>query len=473
MSEQFRLAAEAAALALAHVVIGIGLIQNLIHAVQLALAARALAAAPPEPEADALWRRYGDAAPPVSVLAPAHNEAASITQSVHSLLTLRYPNYEVIVINDGSSDATLDVMKEAFDLKHAMREAAAAIPTEAIHGVYKSATHPRLLVVDKANGGKADALNAGVNLSRSPLICAIDADSMLEPDALLRAVQPFLEDPERVIAAGGTIRVGNGCSADRGAIVKAGPPRNALALFQAIEYVRAFLLARLGWSRAGALTIISGAFGVFRRNAVIEVGGYARGTVGEDMELVLRLHRRFREWKRPYRIVFVPEPVCWTEAPETLTVLSRQRRRWQRGAIETFQRHLSMLFNPRYGRVGVFGLGAVLIVDVLGPLAELTGYVLIPAFALLGVLSVEYLAAFLALNLVFGVGLSVAALALEEGELRRVASTSDLAVLLGAAVLECVGYRQLNTLWRVQGLWEWARGAQSWGAMTRKGFQGV
>ncbi len=302
-------------------------------------------------------------------------------------------------------------------------------------------------------------------------MCSIDADSLLEPDALLRAVQPFLEDPERVVAVGGTIRAVNGCRTDHGQIVSIGVPRNPLALFQTIEYLRAFLMARLGWSHLGALTIISGAFGLFRRRSVVEVGGYSLGTVGEDMELVIKLHRHYRDQKRPYRIAFVPEPVCWTEVPETLAVLSRQRARWHRGAIETFARHAGLLLNPRYGRVGFFGMGAVLIVDVIGPVVEFIGYALIPVFWALGLLAPHYLLAFLTLNIAFGVALSVGALALEEVELRRVSNARDLMTLLWAAILENFGYRQLNTLWRVRGLCQWASGTQSWGAMPRRGFQ--
>lgn len=463
--------AAACAHSLAWIVIGVGLLQSLIHVVQLALAARALAANPPETQSNALWRRYADSTPPISLLAPAFNEATSVVQSARSLLSLRYPSFEVIVINDGSRDATLDALIEAFDLSPVTRAYEAVIPTECVRGLYASDMHPRLLVVDKANGGKSDALNAGVNLARAPIVCSIDADSLLEPDALLRAVQPFLEDPEGVVAVGGTVRVGNGCRTDHGQIVNIGVPRNLLALFQTVEYLRAFLMARLGWSHIGALTIISGAFGLFRRRAVIEVGGYARATVGEDMELVVKLHRHYRDQNKPYRIAFVPEPVCWTEVPESLAVLGRQRARWHRGALETFARHVGMLFNPRYGRVGFFGMGAVLIVDIFGPVAEFVGYTLIPSFWALGLLASDYLVAFLALNIAFGVALSVGALALEEVELRRVSSARDLVTLLGAAILENFGYRQLNTLWRVRGIGEWLSGAQSWGLMTRRGFQ--
>jgi cellulose synthase/poly-beta-1,6-N-acetylglucosamine synthase-like glycosyltransferase len=294
---------------------------------------------------------------------------------------------------------------------------------------------------------------------------------VLEPDSLLRAVQPFLEDPQRVIAVGGTIRVANGCDIADGRIVRIAAPRNLLALMQTVEYLRAFLMARLAWSQIGALTIISGAFGLFRRQAVLEVGGYAHGTVGEDMELVVRLHRHFRDAKKPYRIAFVPEPVCWTEAPESLKVLARQRARWHRGALETFGRHRAMAFNPKYGAVGMIGFGWIVLSDVIGPPTEMLGYVLIPIWAGLGVLSLNYLFAFIGVTFAFGVALSVGALALEESELHRFPRARDLIVLTGAAILENFGYRQLNQLWRLRGTLDWLRGSQSWGEMTRKGFK--
>jgi cellulose synthase/poly-beta-1,6-N-acetylglucosamine synthase-like glycosyltransferase len=247
-------------------------------------------------------------------------------------------------------------------------------------------------------------------------------------------------------------------------------PDNPLALLQTVEYMRAFLMARLAWSRLETLTIISGAFGLFRRDAVVEAGGYTRGLVGEDMELVVRLHRFSRDAGRDYRIAFVPEPVCWTEAPETLQALSRQRRRWQRGSLETFAIHKAMLCNPRYGRVGTVGLGGMLLIDVLGPLAEIAGYALIPGFYLLGVLSIDYLLAFLAVSFVFGVAISVGSLVLEEQQLRRATHARDLAILTAAAVLENFGYRQLNSVWRLIGWWEWMRGGHAWGEMRRKGF---
>jgi cellulose synthase/poly-beta-1,6-N-acetylglucosamine synthase-like glycosyltransferase len=303
------------------------------------------------------------------------------------------------------------------------------------------------------------------------LFCSIDADSLLESDALLRAVRPFIEEPHETVAVGGTIRLANGSRIEAGRVVEVKLPRNFLALVQIVEYLRAFLMARLALSRMQVLTIISGAFGLFRRELVLDVGGYSHGTVGEDMELVVKLHRLMRDRKLPYRVEFIPDPVCWTEAPEDVRVLGRQRARWQRGALETFFRHKDMLFNPRYGRIGFLGFGQVLVVDLLGPIVEVLGYVLVPLLYFLGLLAVEYLLAFLAITFSFGVFVSVATLILEEVELRRFPRARDLALLTGVAVAENFGYRQLSNFWRVRGLWQFMRKQQGWGTMTRKGFQ--
>lgn len=450
--------------------ITIGAAQNLLHVLQLVLAARALKDAPPEPTSGPLWRRSAELVPPISILAPAYNEAETIVESVRSLLAQQYPQFEIIVINDGSTDATLKELQAAFKLAPTQRDCEGALSYAKVRGVFAAEMHPNLLVIDKLNGGKADALNAGLDHARHPIFCSMDADSILEPDALFRAVQPFVADPERVVASGGTVRIVNGCAVRGGRVGEYRIPANPLALLQTVEYMRAFLMARLAWSRIGALTIISGAFGLFRRSVVVEFGGYAHGLVGEDMELVVRLHRLHRERKRDYRIAFVPEPVCWTEAPETIRALSRQRRRWQRGSLETFALHRKMLLNPRYGRVGVLGFASILLIDVLGPIAEIAGYLLVPAFWLLGILSVEYLLAFLAVSFVFGIAISVGSLVLEEQQLQRVTRTSELIALTIAAVLENFGYRQLNSIWRVLGCWDWMSGARAWGEMKRKGF---
>jgi cellulose synthase/poly-beta-1,6-N-acetylglucosamine synthase-like glycosyltransferase len=457
-----------------HVVAGgvifIGLLQVAIYVVELGLAFRALLVRPPLDETSILWRRYGELTPPIAVIAPAYNEEKSIVGSVRSLLSLRYPSMEVIVVNDGSRDHTLQALVEAFELVPVERSFEPAIEHSPVRGLYASPKHPHLLVIDKPNGGKADALNTGISLSRAPLFCAIDADSIIEPDALMRAVRPFVDDPERTIAVGGTIRIANGCRISGGRVAQIGLPRNYLALMQIIEYLRAFLMARLAWSRIQTLTIVSGAFGIFRRRAVVEVGGYSRNTVGEDLELIVKLHRHFRGEGRDYRIEFIPEPVCWTEAPETLVSLGKQRSRWQRGALETFFKHRDMLMRRRYGRVGSLGLGHILIVDVLGPPVEILGYILIPLAWAFGLLAVDYLLAFVAVTFSFGVFISVGALVLEEIELKRFPRARDLAVLAVAAVFENFGYRQISNFWRVRGMWQFIRGRKDWGEMKRVGF---
>lgn len=444
--------------------------QNAIHLGQLGLAAVAFRRSPELDGAGLLWRRYADAAPPITLLVPAYNEEVTIEESVRSLLALQYPNFEVVVVNDGSSDGTMAALTRAFELVPASRRYELAAPHKPIRGVYQAPHQPRLLVVDKENGGKADALNAAINLARSPIVCSMDADSLLEPDSLLLAVRPFLDDPERTVAVGGTVRVANGCEISYGRVTEVRTPRNVLALMQTVEYLRAFLMARLAWSQVGALTIISGAFGLFRRDAVLDVGGYSLGTVGEDMELVVKLHKHFKRARRPYRVVFSPEPVCWTEAPETLGVLGRQRARWQRGALETAARHKDMILNPRYGSVGVLGFGYVVLVDVLGPILELLGYLTLPALWAAGLINFNVLAAFLALNMGLGIVVSVGALALEEVELKRLPSVGSLFKLLAAAIGENFGYRQLNGLWRLRGTWQFLTKQHGWGAMTRRGL---
>jgi cellulose synthase/poly-beta-1,6-N-acetylglucosamine synthase-like glycosyltransferase len=408
--------------------------------------------------------------PPISVLLPAYNEEAGIVESVRSLLALRYPEHEVIVVNDGSTDATLDRLRDAFDLVPVWKTLRGAVPCARMRGAYVSRRHPELLVLDKENGGKADALNAGVNAARYPYVCAVDADAMLEDEALLRVAKPILDDPELVAATGGIVRIANGCTVDHGSVIEVRLPRSRLATMQVIEYFRAFLVGRVGWSRLGGLLIISGAFGLFRRSLVEAVGGWSTKTVGEDVELVFRMHRYLRERGEDYRIAFVPDPVCWTEAPEDLRTLSRQRRRWQRGLAESLWRHRKLVGNPRYGVLGLVAVPYFLLFELLGPLIEILGFPIVAAGAATGAVSLTFVAAFFVVAVLLGVLLSVSALALEEFSFRRHRRHRDVARMVLFAVLENFGPRQLLDACRLLAFVDIARGKGQWGAMPRRGL---
>jgi cellulose synthase/poly-beta-1,6-N-acetylglucosamine synthase-like glycosyltransferase len=408
-------------------------------------------------------------APPVSVVVPAYNEEATITDSVRSFLTLHYPLHEVIVVNDGSGDRTLEVLMQEFGLYESDQPVRMQLETATLRGIYTSPTE-RLIVVDKENGGKSDALNAGICAASYPLVCCMDADILLEEDALLRIARPMIESGS-VAAVGGIIRVANGCEFEKGRLLKVKTPRKPLPNFQIVEYLRAFIAVRTAWSKLNCLLIISGAFGMFRRRDLIMAGGYSGDTVGEDMELTTRIHRVLRENDRKYRISFVPDPIAWTEVPDTLRVLRRQRDRWHRGLIDTLVRHRRMLFNPRYGTVGLIAMPYFFIFEFLGPVIELLGYVAFVAGVALGVINGPFALAFFLAAVGLGVLLSTAAVFMEELRLERYPRWWDLIKLILYGVLENFGYRQLNTLWRVMAILSFLRNNTDWGAMERKGFR--
>jgi cellulose synthase/poly-beta-1,6-N-acetylglucosamine synthase-like glycosyltransferase len=411
---------------------------------------------------------------PVSVLAPAFNEQATIVENVNSLLKLNYSTMEVVVINDGSKDETLATLIREFGLRKTHKVYVRKIATKPVRGIYVS-DRPELknlIVVDKENGGKADALNVGINVSRYPLFCAIDADSILEDDALLKVARPFLED-ETVIAVGGIVRIANGCEVERGRVKKVGLSKKLLPTFQVVEYLRAFLSGRMGWSAMNGLLIISGAFGMFRKDVVLACGGYRHDTVGEDMELVARMHRYMYEHELPYRIVFVPDPVCWTEAPETVRMLSRQRNRWHRGLLDTLLIHRAMVFNPRFGVIGLFSIPYYLFFELLGPVIEIVGYITVAFAFFLGSINLKLLGIFFIVAIIYGMLFSVGAVLLEEISFHRYPRGRDLLKLTFYAVVENFGYRQMTVVWRIKGLWDYLRGVKSWGHMQRTGFAGA
>jgi cellulose synthase/poly-beta-1,6-N-acetylglucosamine synthase-like glycosyltransferase len=407
---------------------------------------------------------------PVSVLIPAHDEEKTIVETVRSLLMVNYGEFEIIVVNDGSSDFTLARLTETYELRRMDRAYKRSIPTAPVRAVYGSLVHPNLTVVDKVKGGKADALNAGINLARYPLICSIDADSVIEDNALLRVVKPFMERPAETVAAGGIVRIVNGCDVRDGRVTRIALPDRALPIFQVVEYLRAFLTGRVGWSSLQSLLIISGAFGIYKREEVIAIGGYSHDTDTEDLELVVRLHEQMRRKRQPYRVVFVPDPVCWTEAPESLSVLARQRNRWHRGLLQTVWLHKRMLFNPRYGAVGMFGLPYFALFELIGPFVETAGYVVVVLSFLFGLLDAPFFMMFVAVSVLYGIFLSVAAILLEEISFRRYPGWVDLVKLFTYGVLENFGYRQLLSAMKVKAFWDTIRRRRAWGRMQRRGF---
>lgn len=405
---------------------------------------------------------------PVSILVPAFNEEVGIVPSVRSLLSLHYPEFEVVVANDGSTDRTLPLMIEAFVLVEVPQIYRRQLDTVTVRRVFRSLRHPNLTVIDKENGGRADALNAAVNLARYPLVCQVDADSLLDAEALLRASRLFIED-ETVVAVGGTVRPMNGAVVREGQVVEMRLPRKWIERFQALEYARAFFTGRAGWSRFGALLIISGAFGVFRREAVMEAGGYATDTVTEDMELVMRLHQRYREARTPYRILFTPDPICWTEVPSDLRTLRQQRNRWHRGLMETLWRYRRMTLNPRYGAVGMVGMPYFWLFEALSPVIEVTGYLLLPIMFILGIAEPSFVALFVVLALLYGILLSEMAVGIETMLLSRYPRIRDRLLLFAAAFLEFLGYHQILAVERLISMFQIRRKRGIWGKHRRGG----
>ncbi len=410
---------------------------------------------------------------PVSLIVPAFNEGPGIVAAVQAMTALRYPRYEVIIVDDGSADDTFDRLREQFDLVEVPKVVPSEVPYRGqVLSVHVARGNPEALtVVRKTNGGKSDALNVGINLAQHPLICMVDADSVLDPDALLSVAKPFGDDPLRVAACGGVVRIANGCRVIGGRVVDVRMPRQWLVRTQVVEYLRAFLMGRTGWSRLGGLVVISGAFGIFRRDLVVQIGGMAHDTIGEDAELVVRLHHHLRERREDYRVIFVAEPVSWSEAPTRLKVLGRQRRRWHRGIAEILSKHRGMIGNPRYGRIGLVALPYYVVFELLAPFVELTALVLLPLGLWRHAVDWDFAWRFALVAYGYGLLISLISLFIEEISFHRYPRWSDLVRGVLAAILENFGYRQILAVWQVTGAASAWHGRQAeWGTMHREGF---
>ncbi|MCR9014728.1 glycosyltransferase family 2 protein [Aquiflexum gelatinilyticum] len=412
--------------------------------------------------------------PGISVIAPAYNEGQNIVQNAKSLLTLHYGKYEVIIVNDGSKDDSLQKMIESFDLVKTKYAYYKHVETGNIRGVYKStnSSYAKLTLVDKENGGKADALNAGINIAGFEILACIDVDCILSSDSLTRMVRPFMEETNRkVIAVGGVIGVANNCQVKDGTVTEYRVPETLLGRFQVIEYFRAFLMGRMAWTRINGLMLISGAFGFFNKDLVLKVGGYFPKTVGEDMELVVRMRRYMEETGQKYKVGFVPDPLCWTEVPESENILSKQRNRWMRGTIETLQLHKKVKLNPKYGVLGLVSYPYWSIFEKAGPIIEMAGFLYTTLMIFKGDISALYFIGLFVLMYVFSVMISSFSILYEGVAYNNYKDKADLNKLMRTVLLEPFLIHPKIVLWGLKGHWHFIKGKGGWGEMIRTGFK--
>jgi biofilm PGA synthesis N-glycosyltransferase PgaC len=413
-------------------------------------------------------------APSLSLIAPAYNEGKTIEENIQSLLSLNYSNYEVLIINDGSKDNSMEIMIAAYHLEKIEDfQFTKHLQTKEVKGVYRSKNpaFKKLLVVDKMNGGKSDALNVGINISSYPYIVCIDVDCIIEKDALLKMAKPFMENIRgRVIATGGVIRIANSCKVSNGKLVEVNVPDPILPRIQVIEYLRAFLLGRMAWAKLDGLLLISGAFGMFDKEVAIQAGGYDHSTVGEDMELVMRMRRYMIEMEQRYTVLFIPDPLCWTEAPDNFTIFKKQRSRWTRGTMESLWTHRIMCFNPKYKVLGMLSFPYWLAFEYLAPLVEFFGLIVTFLFFVFGFISLKFFCLLLLFGYSFAIMVSSLALLTEEYTFHQYPKIKDYFKLLIVALIEPFYFHPVVVFCALKGNWEKIKGVKSWGEMTRGGF---
>lgn len=406
--------------------------------------------------------------PGVSILVPCYNEENTIVQNVKSLINLEYGEYEVIVISDGSIDKTLVNLIENFELEEVDTVYKSTLKTKEIKRIYLSKIFKNLIVIDKENGGKADALNAGLNISVNPLFIAVDADSMMEKNSLLKIVWPFIYDFKNTVAAGGIVMIMNGCKITEGFLEDVKMPGNFLAKMQVVEYLRAFLSGRLGWSLINSLLIVSGAFGIFKKDAIVDIGGYTANTIGEDMELIMRVHKSMMDKKKKYKVVFVPDPVCWTQCPEDIKSLYTQRKRWQRGLMDSLFSNYKMLMNPKYKVLGLITIPYHVIFELIEPVVSFLGYMVLLGLFVLGSISKEAFITFFLVVILYGIFMTIFSVLLGEYAFKRYERVSDFFMLILCCVLENFGYRQINSFWRFRAMIGYRFKKNTWGTIGRQ-----
>ncbi|MBP0725161.1 glycosyltransferase [Bacillus sp. RG28] len=409
--------------------------------------------------------------PGVSLLVPSYCEELTIEENVKNLLKLDYPKLEVIVINDGSDDRTVDLLKESFQLEKVKLTRDVFIKTERVKQAYRSTIDKRLIVIDKENGGKADSLNVGISYSKYPLIASIDADSLLEEKALLKLVKHYLRKPKEVVAVGGQVRVVNSSTIDNGEIKTIRTPKNIWARFQALEYIKAFVSGRTAWSKWNGLIIVSGAFGLFDKRIVKEIKGYRGGFPGEDMNIILKLHKHHRDENIKYRIDYCPNAICFTQAPESYRILSSQRKRWGRGNVKNMvEIGLSMTLRPKYKAVGLITLPYTILYETLNPLLKLSGALALLGYSYYNMTNLKIVLFFMLLNFLLGLILSYGSILLDMKEFRFYTDTKELVKLLATVPIMFLGYYYLNSYWKFIGFIDYLRNNNTWGTMVRQSF---
>lgn len=413
--------------------------------------------------------------PSISIIAPAYNESLNIIENVRSLLSSHYVNYDVIIVNDGSKDDSLEKLILAYDLVKVNFLINQQIPTKPIRaGVFKS-TNPafeKLTVVDKENGGKADALNMGLNISNNNYVACIDVDCLLLENALQKMIKPFLEvTEETVIATGGVIRIANSCIIKDGKLLDVNFPKKLIEKAQILEYLRAFLLGRMAWSRLNGLLVISGAFGLFNKKIAIEVGGYDTNTVGEDMEIIVRMRGYMEEHNEKYRVAYIPDPLCWTEAPDNYKIFISQRNRWTRGTIETLRKHQKIAFNPKYKSLGLLSYPYWLFFERLAPVIEVIGIIYFVILMALNEVRWDYAVAFTVLAYLFAVLFSIVAIFSEELTFHQYKKKGTGIKLIAISAMEPFVLHPFILYAAIRGNIDYYfNKKKKWGEMTRKGM---
>jgi cellulose synthase/poly-beta-1,6-N-acetylglucosamine synthase-like glycosyltransferase len=401
---------------------------------------------------------------PISILVPAYNEELTISDSVDSLLNLDYPVYEIVVINDGSKDNTAKYVIDKYNLKQVARPYKRSVPCKDLLSVFESETTPRIILVNKENGGKADALNMGINICSFPMFICMDADSVLKSDALSKIAESFLENDE-TIAAGGNIQISNNLVLKNGKVMSVGPLKKPTVIFQMLEYFRVFFASRVTLNQFNANLIISGAFGLYSKKAAVNVGGYTQSMIGEDMELIVKMHAFYRKNKLPYNITYVPDAICYTQAPEDLKTLKNQRRRWHMGMIQSLKNHMFMCLNPKYGAVGMVAFPYFICFELIAPFLDILGLLSIVISYFFGLLNTQFFLIYLIVYMGYSMIITWVSVLLDKFLFGSDLSAANVVKLLFFSILESVGFRQLMSLFRLSALFGKKR--KQWGEMIR------